>query len=40
VLDNVPAGPDVLGSLSDYQHMQRKVAHGCWDASCSLCDTV
>ena len=25
---------------SDYARITRKVEHGCWDASCSICDEV
>jgi len=36
----LPATVNVISELKDYAILQRKVAHGCTDASCPLCDAT
>lgn len=38
--DELQALKDHLASVEkEYAHLQRKVAHGCTDATCNLCDS-
>ena len=36
----LPGTVNVISDLKDYAVLQRKVAHGCTDASCPLCDAT
>jgi len=36
----LPATVNVISDLKDYAILQRKVAHGCTDASCPPCDAT
>lgn len=33
-----PGAVDVLGERAEYAHLCRKMSHGCYDATCPLCD--